>query len=384
MISFAIGIPAEWTANKLQKRTGPSHSHQRAESFVDVVTLGYWRFESILASSFWRAEGILADHSGHSNHLAWSEGTDEVAQHRTVKYVRGIDSVPQDARCESDIGLGCTYLEDRGYFQNKIPDATWDGSNFSRSSFELSDSTPPFSLFNALTAKKTFLARKRDSIYKVEDRAVFPGAGNSSFDPGNLDPAGKGVLFFDHTLKRTPFNFTNDFTVEMFFATNEDASKHGEMHLLYQSTVKNPGLDYNQYTFKLSLNAMGPGTLQFSLSPNGSTMLTSVHLGNVSEGGTNYADGTWHYAVARYNREATGPSSDGYLSLKVLNSFDKSLDFAQTTVPSTHVLDSRPGYFFLVLLVPLRVVLNTNSMVSWMKCELVQDLCQKPCCLETP
>ena len=166
-----------------------------------------------MSSSFWRAEGILTDHSGHSNHLAWSEGTDEVVQHGTVKYVRGIDSIPQDAQCESDIGLGCTYLEDKGYFQNKISDSAWDGSNFSRSSFELSHITAPFSLFNPLTAKKSFLARKRDSIYTVEDRTVLPGAGNSSFDPGRLDPAGKGVLFFDHTLKPTPFNFTNDFTV---------------------------------------------------------------------------------------------------------------------------------------------------------------------------
>jgi hypothetical protein len=128
-----------------------------------------------------------------------------------VDYSEGADAMPRDIHCQN--GQGCTYLKDQGYFQDKVDNYGWKGSNFSRSSFQFSSKTPPFSLFNPLTARESSTATLRDDLYTIKSRTVAAGGGNSSFNPSMLKSSSKGVLFFDHTRKPTPFNFSNDFTV---------------------------------------------------------------------------------------------------------------------------------------------------------------------------
>ena len=136
-----IGVaPAANSASELY--TSRSTTLLRSQTYENVRTVGYWRFEADVPSAYWRAEAVLADHSGLDHHLDWSEGVSDSLSESMVSFISTLDAIPQATSCESNDGVGCTYLQSEGYFKDKMPNASWVGSNFSRGAYRSSPDVP--------------------------------------------------------------------------------------------------------------------------------------------------------------------------------------------------------------------------------------------------
>ena len=165
------------------------------------------------------------------------------------------------------------------------------------------------------------------NVYPV--RASIPPAtmfangntgGTNSFNASaftNVD----GVLFYPQDIYGNVFAFTNSFAVELFFKSNGDQSGAGSMELLMQGE--------NGFRYGLVVNEAGPGSVRFALD-DGQDNFPMADLT-----ARNYADGTWHYLLASYDRKA---APNGRLTLTIANQ-DGSVD---TTNVDIGVFDGLP------------------------------------------
>jgi sucrose-6-phosphate hydrolase SacC (GH32 family) len=117
-----------------------------------------------------------------------------------------------------------------------------------------------------------------------------------------------GALFYPQDIYGNVFAFTNSFAVELFFKSNGDQSGAGSMELLMQGE--------NAFRYGLVVNEAGPGSVRFALNDG------QGHFPVADLAARNYADGTWHYLLASYDRKA---ASNGRLTLTIANQ-DGSVD----------------------------------------------------------
>jgi hypothetical protein len=96
----------------------------------------------------------------------------------------------------------------------------------------------------------------------------------------------------------------------MFFKTDGASNSSGPMTLLEQNDTAN-GLSY-----ALDLNTVSgsPGALRFAVRGSDGVTTTTPE---VTMSTRDYADGNWHYAVAKFDKDSTGPGSRSVLMLKV-------------------------------------------------------------------
>lgn len=164
---------------------------------------------------------------------------------------------------------------------------TFNGSN---NVFPVSTNTPPTSMF-----------------------ANGNSGGGNSFNAAtftNVD----GALLYPQDVYGNKFAFTDSFTVEMFFKTAGNQIDAGSMELLMQGE--------NVFRYGLVMNEAGPGTIRFALN-DGQGNFPLADLGS-----RNYADGTWHYLLASYNR---ADGVNGKLTLTIANQ-DGSCDNTNVSI----------------------------------------------------
>lgn len=274
------------------------------ETFVDSSTVGFFRFETTIPGAYWRHENQYTDHSGNDNHLDYMEAGNQ------VKYANSIDGNPENIKCSSLVGLGCTQLEyDGGYATDKETSTDWvayDGS------YKPSHFTPPISMFNVPASPEAYNISVRTSLYEVTTETFPAGGGMLSYNPGAItDESVKGLLFFNASRTNptgsSKMSFSDDFTIEGFFrATYVDDST--EMTIVEQK-------DGSEFCYKVYLLGQKLVFEVRGVAPGGGGLSTTA----VTLDGSNYADGKWHYFVARYNKEASGSLSMSKLTVKVLD-----------------------------------------------------------------
>ena len=141
----------------------------------------------------------------------------------------------------------------------------------------------------------------------IDDLITFNGAGGglvisndvpptSMFINGNNGGTGSldaswiaavdGGLFYPQDQYGNEFSSQTSFSVELFFKTAGDQSAAGNMELLKQGEVF--------FRYGLIVNEAAPGAVRFAVN-NGHTIQT-VDLADA-----NYADGKWHYLLAKYD-----------------------------------------------------------------------------------
>jgi len=299
------------------------------ETFVDSATVAFWRFETTIPGAYWRHENQYTDHSGNDNHLDYQESGTQ------VKFNNSIDGNPENIKCSSNVGLGCTQLEfDGGYATDKKTRTDWEAY---AGSYKPSDVTPPnnqtISMFNVPASPKAYNISVRTSLYEVATETFPAGGGMLSYNPGAIaSDATKGLLYYDASRTSdgiSKMSFSDDFTIEGFFRATF-VSESMQMTIIEQKD----GAD-----FCYSVHLLGK-SLVFSVSgdaPNeGSKVTTSVTMSE-----TDYTDGRWHYFVARYNKEASGAKSMSKLTLKALA--EPTADGARGAL--TYGLASTPAAF---------------------------------------
>ncbi|ARN56826.1 LamG-like jellyroll fold domain-containing protein [Sedimentisphaera salicampi] len=167
-----------------------------------------------------------------------------------------------------------------------VKDSSGHGNNLwymGVAGYTTSNQTPPAEMFNA----------------------GFSG-GVHSYAPSQQ--SGYGVLFFPPDQYGNNLDFSGSFTVEGFFRTNGEQSLAGPMQIFLQAD--------SDFSYSMVLNESGRGAADFNINmlPGG---IQSVTLNS-----RNYADGNWHYFVARYNNVSDR------LTFGILNpddSFDTSM-----------------------------------------------------------
>ncbi len=111
-------------------------------------------------------------------------------------------------------------------------------------------------------------------------------AGTNSFDAAVLAGA-DGAVFYPQNLFGDVLDFQTSFSLEVFFKTLGNQSAAGKMELVAQ------GSDAGPFRYGVDLNEAGSGFVTFALE-NGSYQTTSLT-------NANYADGNWHYLLAKYD-----------------------------------------------------------------------------------
>ena len=155
-----------------------------------------------------------------------------------------------------------------------------------------------------------------------DDLTIYDDLGNAYITTTNVPPLGmfvndkfqgmysydeealvnyNGTLFYAEPYYGDEFEFTNTFSIEMFFATDGDLSGVGQMELLHMGEVN--------YLYSVDISQIAPGSVSFTLV--GDTTTNTVSLSD-----RNYADGQWHYVLAVFDASA---GSFGALKLTVAN-----------------------------------------------------------------
>jgi hypothetical protein len=153
--------------------------------------------------------------------------------------------------------------------------------------------------------------------------------GTSSFDASFISTV-NGVVFFPQDGYGDEFDFRTSFSIELFFKTAGDKSGAGNMQLLSQGTDGG-----NTYRYGLIVNEAGPGTVRFAVNNKVSFQVVDVT-------NANYADGNWHYLLAKY--DATGNK----LSLTIANNNNTSAT-SVTSLPAGYspLFDANTGNLFI-------------------------------------
>jgi Concanavalin A-like lectin/glucanases superfamily len=127
-------------------------------------------------------------------------------------------------------------------------------------------------------------------------------AGTNAFNPAYL--AGQdGVVFYPlGSGPGDPFDFQGSFSLEAFFKTYGDQSTDGTMEVICQGSDGG-----NTFRYGINLNQAAPGALCFKINnmavpPAGSAYEdTNAGIQSVVISNQNYADGAWHYLLAKYD-----------------------------------------------------------------------------------
>ena len=110
-----------------------------------------------------------------------------------------------------------------------------------------------------------------------------------------------GALFYPQNLMGDWFDFQTSFSLELFFQTYGDQSGNGPMQLIAQ------GPDGGFFRYGLCVNQAGNGAVSFKINnqaipPSGTSYEdTNAGIQTVTLSDRNYADGTWHYLLAKYD-----------------------------------------------------------------------------------
>jgi hypothetical protein len=138
--------------------------------------------------------------------------------------------------------------------------------------------------------------------------------GTNAFDPSFIYGV-DGVVFYPNgSYPGDPFDFRTQFSVELFFQTYGDQSANGTMELLCQGSDGG-----NTFEYGVNLNQSANGAISFkvnnmAVSPAGPSFEdTNAGIQSVVLSDRNYADGTWHYLLAKYD------STANKLSLSIAN-----------------------------------------------------------------
>jgi len=146
--------------------------------------------------------------------------------------------------------------------------------------------------------------------------ALFAGSNSRSVIPDTTDSA---VMFHEVGLGGDDFDFAGkSFTLEGFFKTDGDQSGAGRMEILYNSQ--------SNFSYLVNLNEGGAGVIRFA---TGSSPYPQVNLGGGA--GHNYADGQWHYFIARY--EEKGAGEQDVLSLATYDDAGNLIEQGQSLAP---------------------------------------------------
>jgi len=146
-------------------------------------------------------------------------------------------------------------------------------------------------------------------------------AGTNAFDASfiqNVD----GVVFYP--AGPDVFDFQTSFSIELFFQTYGDQSANGTMALLCQGTDGG-----NTVRYSLNLNQAGNGAVDFNINnyavaPAGPAFEdTNAGIQSVVVNDKNYADGAWHYLLAKYD------STANTISLAIANADGAGTNFTQ-------------------------------------------------------
>jgi len=125
-----------------------------------------------------------------------------------------------------------------------------------------------------------------------------------------------GALFFPQDQYGDEFDYQTSFSLELFFRTLGDQSGAGNMELIAQ------GSDTGIFRYGIDVNEAGPGSVRFAVRNGVSTQTLDVT-------NANYADGKWHYLLAKYD------STGNQLSLTIAN----------TNQTATTVVEALPAGF---------------------------------------
>jgi hypothetical protein len=145
--------------------------------------------------------------------------------------------------------------------------------------------------------------------------ALFAGSNSNSVVP---DPY--GVMFHEVGHSGNAFNLKGaSFTLEGYFKTDGDKSGAGRMDVIFNSQ--------DNFSYLVNLNEGTGGQLRFAV---GGSPHPQINLGGGA--GHNYANGEWHYFVARYDEQGAGNAD-----LLTLNTYDQTgqlLETGQAVAPS--------------------------------------------------
>ncbi len=139
-------------------------------------------------------------------------------------------------------------------------------------------------------------------------------AGTNAFDPSFIYGV-DGVVFYPNgSYPGDPFDFRTQFSLELFFQTYGDQSANGTMELICQGSDGG-----NTFEYGVNINQAANGALSFkvnndAIAPAGPSFEdTNSGIQAVVLSDRNYADGTWHYLLAKYD------STANTISLSVAN-----------------------------------------------------------------
>jgi hypothetical protein len=178
-------------------------------------------------------------------------------------------------------------------------------------------------MFNIPAAPQPFQTTFRHDLYTVTTHAMPGGAGLRSLDAASMTDkktgwiltynASVGAIATDRYTTETTsaLSFTGDFTLEGFFKTSVSTEK---MTILLQEKDAWAGDAADTFAYTIDINDGVPGALRFAIAGeiSGTKVIREVKIED-----RNYADGYWHYFVARFNILAYGnANSMGKIELK--------------------------------------------------------------------
>jgi hypothetical protein len=137
--------------------------------------------------------------------------------------------------------------------------------------------------------------------------------GAKAFDSSYIEGV-NGVVFYPNNSQGPVFDFRTAFSLELFFQSYGDQSANGPMELICQGTDGG-----NTFEYGINLNQAANGALSFKINndaipPVGPSYEdTNAGIQTVVLSDRNYADGNWHYVLAKYD------STANTISLQVAN-----------------------------------------------------------------
>jgi len=147
--------------------------------------------------------------------------------------------------------------------------------------------------------------------------AQFAGSNAYSVVP---DTNSNAVLFHEVGHSGDDFDLSGkSFTLEGYFKTDGDKSGAGRMEMIFNSQ--------SNFSYLVNLNEGGPGVIRFA---TGGSPYPQVNLGGGA--GHNYADGDWHYFVARYDERGAGQQDA--LTLSTYDQSGSLIESGQALAPT--------------------------------------------------
>jgi len=128
--------------------------------------------------------------------------------------------------------------------------------------------------------------------------------GTNSYDASYIAGV-DGVVFYPNNSQGVIFDFQTQFSLEFFFQSYGNQSANGPMELVSQGSDGG-----NTFRYGVNINQAANGALSFKVNnlatpPAGPSFEdTNAGIQSVVLSDRNYADGTWHYVLAKYDSTA--------------------------------------------------------------------------------